>query len=459
MTVYVASITATSDKIGQGTGSATYATTRNSTPATTTPGVTTLTIGQANGLGQYNCNQYFVTFDSTTIPAGQAVQLSLNVVAGTAFPGDTWEVRVASASTNKIAGGSLAATLPLLGTVAIPSAAGRVSISLDTALLPRSSAVILLVNSQREQLNTPPTANQGQGATLTSVAGAAASRPQLVVPGPWAFVGVSAVVEAIATPLTLAEPAGVADGDLLVATIASRTTATTAPSGTGWTAVGSQNNNNILATTSALASGVMLYQVRSGTPTLSFTLPAGISVAMGRIAAYRGNATTTPLDASTAVTTATGTTAVSVAGLTTTQDDDLIVALAAGGQEAAWDAFNNVTTPIGASGATSTAGAPSASGWTERADSLTTTGVDTSLAIFDAVRTGTGATGNLTATASVSAGHVVIAGAFKIKPPAVVAGLIGVWTGAAWVNKPMMVWTGSAWAQKPVMRWNGSAWV
>jgi hypothetical protein len=272
-------------------------------------------------------------------------------------------------------------------------------------------------------------------------------------------VGVSAVVEAIATPLTLAEPAGVADGDLLVATIASRTTATTAPSGTGWTAVGSQNNNNILATTSALASGVMLYQVRSGTPTLSFTLPAGISVAMGRIAAYRGNATTTPLDASTAVTTATGTTAVSVAGLTTTQDDDLIVALAAGGQEAAWDAFNNVTTPIGASGATSTAGAPSASGWTERADSLTTTGVDTSLAIFDAVRTGTGATGNLTATASVSAGHVVIAGAFKIKPPAVVAGLIGVWTGAAWVNKPMMVWTGSAWAQKPVMRWNGSAWV
>ena len=60
--------------------------------------------------------------------------------------------------------------------------------------------------------------------------------------------------------------------------------------------------------------------------------------------------------------------------------------------------------------------APSTTAWIDRADSLTTTGSDTSLGIFDAVRTSTGATGNLTVTASIASGHVVIAGAFKIAP-------------------------------------------
>jgi hypothetical protein len=322
---------------------------------------------------------------------------------------------------------------------------------------------------------------------------------------PWSFVGVSAVVTATATPLTLTEPAGVADGDLLVACIASRSTATTAVTNTGWTAVGSQNNNNALTTTSALASGTMLYRVKSGTTDLTFDIPAGVSVAMGQIVAYRGSATTTPLDVSTAVTTAVNTLAVSVTGLTTTQDDDLIVAMAAGGQEAAWSAFSNVTTPLTASGATDTTTAPSTTAWIERADNLTTTGNDTSLAIFDAVRTTTGATGNLTATASLGAGHVVIAGAFKIaaaaagvsasvtgqavtasvgtvtatgkasatatgqavtasvgavtiSTAAALAG-VGVWNGTSWVQRPAKVWTGSAWVQKPVKTWNGSAWV
>jgi hypothetical protein len=107
----------------------------------------------------------------------------------------------------------------------------------------------------------------------------------------------------------------------------------------------------------------MLYQIRSGTPDLTFTINAALSVAMGRIVAYRGAAATTPLDVSTAVTTAVNTTAVSVAGLTTTQADDLIVALAAGGQEATWSAFSNVTAPLTPSGTTDTTTAPSATAW------------------------------------------------------------------------------------------------
>ena len=37
-------------------------------------------------------------------------------------------------------------------------------------------------------------------------------------------------------------------------------------------------------------------------------------------------------------------------------------------------------------------------------------------------------------------------------------GQIKVWTGAAWVAKPMKVWTGAAWETKPVKYWDGSAW-
>ena len=56
--------------------------------------------------------------------------------------------------------------------------------------------------------------------------------------------------------------------------------------------------------------------------------------------------------------------------------------------------------------------------WLERAEQVTGTGNDTSLAIFDAVKQTAGATGNLIATASLQAGHVVIAGSFKLAPPA-----------------------------------------
>jgi len=417
MSVYIAQIIASSDKVGVGTSSATYLTARATTNATTTPTSTTAVIGQQNVAGTYTCSQYFLTFNTSTIPVGQAVRLVLVIGSAPATLGDTLEVRVVSSSANKIAGASLSAQTPLLATWTLTGVPGTTVIPLDTALLPRSSSVILMINSQKEQLGTAATGVEGP--TFSSVAASAALRPRLFMPGPWSIVGVGTNVVATATPLTLTEPAGVADGDLLVACIASRTSATAAVTNTGWTQVNFQATNNTLTTGSAIASGTMLYRIKSGTTDLTFDLPAGISVAMGQIVAYRGHSATTPLDVSTAATAAAGT-AVSVTGLTTTQDDDLIIAMAAGGQEAAWSAFTNVTTPLTASGATDTTTAPSTTAWIERADNVTTSGADTSLGIFDAVRTSTGATGNLTATASVSAGHVVIAGAFKIlRPPSI----------------------------------------
>ena len=38
-------------------------------------------------------------------------------------------------------------------------------------------------------------------------------------------------------------------------------------------------------------------------------------------------------------------------------------------------------------------------------------------------------------------------------------GQIKVWTGAAWVPKPVKVWNGATWVTKPVKYWNGATWV
>lgn len=229
----------------------------------------------------------------------------------------------------------------------------------------------------------------------------------------WRLVGVGNSVEVTTTAHALVEPAGVQEGDLLVACIASRiasATQITLPS--GWTRGGQQNANNILTTSSALPSATMAYIIRgSAAPALTFTHPAAAAPALGRIVAYRGVAPASTADVTSAGTTATNITAVSLAGVTTTIVEDLIVALAAGGQEAAWSSFN-ATTPSGASGATDTTTQPGTT-WIERADVQTTTGNDTSLGIFDAIKQVAGATGNFTATASVAAGHSVISGAFK----------------------------------------------
>jgi hypothetical protein len=231
----------------------------------------------------------------------------------------------------------------------------------------------------------------------------------------WEYLGASPVVETTTTTHTLTEPANVVAGDLLVATIASRiasTTSITLPA--GWTLVTEQKNNNVLTTSSATPSGMMAYIVRGASaPALTFTHPAAPSVARGQIVAYRGN-DSVPLDTQSSFTTAVATTAVSGAGMTTTQATDLLVIGACGGLASAWSAFDAVTDPPTASGTGGLTDNPIAGTWKERQDASTATGADTSLAIADGIKATAGATGNLTATASISAAQVIVAGAFKL---------------------------------------------
>ena len=136
---------------------------------------------------------------------------------------------------------------------------------------------------------------------------------------------------------------------------------------------------------------------------------------MGRIVAYRNVNTSSPKDTQTSFTTATASTAVSGTGLTTTQIEDLIVAMACGGQEAAWSCVQRDRSG-GCVGRDQSPPRRRRRGWSAPT-AVTTTVPTLRSAIFDAVKLTAGATGNLTATASVAAGHVVIAGAFKIVTP------------------------------------------
>lgn len=243
----------------------------------------------------------------------------------------------------------------------------------------------------------------------------------------WGFVAVSGAVTAASGNITLTEPAGVIQGDLLVACISYRSNAAfTKPS--GWTDITSQNTGNTTANgTGSIGSGFMAYIRRgSSAPSLVFTRTAG-DVAIGRIVAYRDSDSSGTLVTQTSATLGTAATAISVSGVTTSNDRDLIVVAACGARNSTFTNFDTATDPATASSTNSgQTAAPIAGTWQERADSGTTTGADCSLGIADAVRATAGATGNITITASSSARHVVMVGVFKEGPPVALGSANGI---------------------------------
>ena len=294
----------------------------------------------------------------------------------------------------------------------------------------------MVLHSQKQRLNSPPIVTDEYPSIIFANASGTTNDPYLLFYQAgtlWEFVGVSNNVEVTTTSHALVTT-GIAGtlqaGDLLIACISSRiasTTPVTLPTGGAWTLVGQRNANNTATNNSAASSATMAYAIRGASnPNLTFTHPVAPSVAIGRIVAYRNVEQTSSLDVATSFSTATNTTAVSGAGLTTTLTDDLIVAMVSGGQEAAWTSFEAATDPIGPSGAASApvTDAPSPAIWSARAQTVTTTGADTSLAIFDVVKLVAGATGNLGVTGTIGAVHSVVAGAFKIAVPVPTGGTL-----------------------------------
>lgn len=235
----------------------------------------------------------------------------------------------------------------------------------------------------------------------------------------WGYVGVSSVATAASGNIALTEPAGAADGDLMIACIAYRSNAAfTPPSGAGWTLIEQQNTGNTTAASSAsIASGAMWWKIRSGSAAGTWTRTGG-DIALGRIIAYDGHDPSSPLNVHNSVTLAAGASTTStLSGITTTQANELIVAMGASARASSF-ASVDATDPATQSGTGNQTGAPTAGTWLERADSSSSTGADVALALFDGVRATAGATGNIIFNTNLTGRHALFAASFKLAPVA-----------------------------------------
>lgn len=228
------------------------------------------------------------------------------------------------------------------------------------------------------------------------------------------FVGVlpaqgSNATEVASGNLTLAEPSGSTEGDLLVAGIAYRSTAAfTVPS--GWAAAATQQSTGDTVTTTGggRGSGLLAYIVRGASaPSFVFTRTAG-DVAQGAVACYRcAPGYTWSYDTGVSATMAANGTTVSVGGFTAAAAGELLVMLGAGGDNLTFSAYSSTSTKIQA--------------FTQRFQDNTSTGADTTLALADAIQASAVTTGTLQYTATGSDRNVIAVGGFY---PSVAVGAV-----------------------------------
>ena len=218
----------------------------------------------------------------------------------------------------------------------------------------------------------------------------------------WTFVGISNATTAASGNITLTEPAGCQAGDMLIACISFRSNAAfSMPS--GWTQIHQENSGNTenVTISNAIASGLMAYIKRgAATPADRTFTRTGGDVAFGRIVAIRSDEGGVDFDASVGLTMAAASTAVNtVSGITTAEANEFLVFMIGGADDGSASSYAAATDPT--------------TGWTERADTSTTTGADTNLVVATAEKATAGATGAFSATHSDSARHVAIVAAFK----------------------------------------------
>jgi trimeric autotransporter adhesin len=229
----------------------------------------------------------------------------------------------------------------------------------------------------------------------------------------WGVPRIGAVATVASGNITLAEPAGITSGDLMIACIGYRSNAAFTVPG-DWNLIATQQSSGDTDATNGIASALMMWCVRGGSaPTLTFNRTAG-DAAQGRIIAYTGGHASAPYDTGSAATNGANSTIVSVTGINTAEAGELLVAMVSAGDTLTTSGFAAAVNPGFSSGATDTTTAPTAGQWIERADSSTGTGSDHGLAIADAVRSAAGGTGNIQATVSASARHAMVVGAFKL---------------------------------------------
>jgi len=234
----------------------------------------------------------------------------------------------------------------------------------------------------------------------------------------WSAPLIGGAVTVASGNITVTEPSGAAEGDLIVVPISFRSNVAFAlPSTGGWQLAATQQSggNTTANGTGSIGGGLIAYCIRgSSAPSYTFTRTGG-DVGIGRALAYRYDAPgTISLDTGSSNTLPTASTTVTTAGVTTTTAGSLIFAALFGARNVTATAFDAATDPTTASGATNMTSLPTSGTWIERADSGTTTGADAALAVADAIRSSAGATGTVQVTASASARHAMAVAAFKV---------------------------------------------
>lgn len=213
--------------------------------------------------------------------------------------------------------------------------------------------------------------------------------------------------------LTLDEPAGTVPGDLIVACIAFRSNVAFTKPSTEWTVVATQLSSGDTDATSGIAAGGMWYCIRGpSAPSYAWTRALG-DVAMGQTVTYRGVNKRNPYDVGSSLQAGSDREPVGTT-ITTTNNNDLLVAMIAHGDNSltvTMDAVNNPgTASVGTIAVTTE---PASNTWYERSDTGSNTGADVGLFIADAIMTTAGATGAFSADAATTSNSVMIVGAFR----------------------------------------------
>lgn len=178
------------------------------------------------------------------------------------------------------------------------------------------------------------------------------------------YLGMSSAT-GTSTTLSVAAPAGLQVGDLMVISVTSRTTATTLPTmgSTGWTVLYPLTLRN----TSTYRYSTSAYKVAtSGDIGANFTVNCGTGTVAANIYAFRGVDPANPIEAQSGIANTTASTTVSAPSITTTTANDTIVFLGqvsettsvnfsnwatANIAAANWTAIDNTGTTSGSNGA------------------------------------------------------------------------------------------------------------
>jgi len=279
-------------------------------------------------------------------------------------------------------------------TIAAGSSSGTITVNTNDDAAVEANETFLLTVSVPEA-----------GATVTATGtitnnDAAASQPH--------FRAISAYTSVTSGDITLTEPTGAAEGDLLVACIASDDAVTTVPPA-GWTAIADNQHSGSSATAaSAVRSIEMFWIVRGASaPSYAFTRTSGV-VARGTVSAhYAGGAGAWRQDVSAGNTLASYASSVTVPSVTTTGNYALLLAAVGNGRVTSgnFQSCVSATDPATPSTATVDTSSDDAPGtWIKRGDSSSGSPL-TGVALHSAIKQTAGATGITTVSYSATYQH------------------------------------------------------